>query len=109
MARRAKSSVVELSFLRRERNRDRFFGKDIALPKGRKQNFLPSLNAVPERQGGKQGGRAMYTGTLIEELMATVERAEEQARDHQARTEDAERWFTQSEYVYLEQSYQGVA
>lgn len=51
----------------------------------------------------------MYTGTLIEELMATVERAEEQARDHQARTEDAERWFTQSEYVYLEQSYQGVA
>jgi hypothetical protein len=46
---------------------------------------------------------------LIEELMATVERAEEQVREHQPTTEDVERWFTQSNLVLVEQNYQGVA
>lgn len=34
----------------------------------------------------------MYTGNLIDELMATVERAEEHAREQNSETE-LERWF----------------
>jgi hypothetical protein len=51
----------------------------------------------------------MYTGTLIDELMATVERAEQSTREREALTEEVERWFAQSEFARLEQTYQGVA
>ena len=88
----------------------------------------------------------MYTGTLIDELMATVERAEQGTREREAVTEEVERfiegddftladialgayarrwfgvegiskpqlahlerWFAQSEFARLEQTYQGVA
>lgn len=37
----------------------------------------------------------MYTGTLIEELMATVERAEQQTR---VETADLERWYARVPY-----------
>lgn len=47
----------------------------------------------------------MYTGTLIEDLMATVERAEQQAR---AQQDELESWFASSELV-VEQNYQGAA
>lgn len=50
----------------------------------------------------------MYTGTLIEELMATVERAEQHTRQLD-QGEGVDRWFAQSDFALLEQSYQGVA
>jgi hypothetical protein len=55
------------------------------------------------------GVRVMYTGTLIDELMATVERAEQGTREREAVTEEVERWFSQSDFAHLEQTYQGVA
>jgi hypothetical protein len=39
-----------------------------------------------------QGEAVMYTGNLIEELMATVERAEEHARGQNSEN-DLERWY----------------
>ena len=51
----------------------------------------------------------MYTGTLIDELMATVERAEQSTREREAVAEEVERWFAQSDFARLEQTYQGVA
>jgi hypothetical protein len=50
----------------------------------------------------------MYSGTLIEELTATVERVEAQAPE-QVRTKSVEDWFRQSDFALLEQNYQGVA
>jgi hypothetical protein len=50
----------------------------------------------------------MYTGTLIEDLMATVERAEQQTYQ-QKQNEDVESWFAQSDFALLETNYQGVA
>ena len=99
-----------VGFPQRMRNGNRFSGATSLSLKGEKQN-ISYLLSMPSRRGlgGNQGVRAMYTGTLIEELMATVERAEEQAREHQPTTEDVERWFTQSNLVLLEQNYQGVA
>ena len=55
------------------------------------------------------GVRVMYTGTLIDELMARVERADPGTREREAVTEEVERWFAQSEFARLEQTYQGVA
>jgi hypothetical protein len=43
---------------------------------------LPSLDAVPERLGEENKVKrrlVMYTGTLIDELISTVERTEKQA------------------------------
>ena len=51
----------------------------------------------------------MYTGTLIEELMATVERAEQHTRAPEPVTEDIDRWFADPEFALLERNYQGVA
>jgi len=50
----------------------------------------------------------MYTGTLIEELMATVERAEQQAR---VETADLERWYASAPYemAAIETNLIGVA
>ena len=55
------------------------------------------------------GVRAMYTGTLIEELMATVERAEQTTREREVITAEVDRWFAQSDFSFLEQTYEGVA
>jgi hypothetical protein len=52
----------------------------------------------------------MYTGTLIEELLATVERAEQSSQnDSRLSEEEVNRWFAQSDVVLIEQYYQGVA
>ena len=55
------------------------------------------------------GVRAMYTGTLIEELMATVERAEQTTREREVIKAEVDRWFAQSDCAFLEQTYEGVA
>ena len=52
----------------------------------------------------------MYTGTLIDELMATVERAEQTTREREVIATEVDRWFAQSEFArFLEQTYEGVA
>ncbi|HEX3321877.1 MAG TPA: hypothetical protein VHR84_14310 [Terriglobales bacterium] len=50
----------------------------------------------------------MYSGKLIEELTATVERVEALLPE-QSRTDNVEDWFRQSDFALLEQTYQGVA
>ena len=61
----------------------------------------PSLDAVPERLGGETKVKrrlVMYTGTLIDELISTVERAEK----HAHRTADSQEtklthWYAPTE------------
>ena len=50
----------------------------------------------------------MYTGTLIEELMATVQRAEEHVRQHTDETE-LERWYATAHIASLQASLIEVA
>ena len=60
----------------------RSFRDGIASHKQGENKSLPSLDAVPERLSGESKVKrrlAMYTGTLIDELIATVERAEKHA------------------------------
>src|SRR5439155_18001200 len=59
----------------------RFPGRHRLSLKGRKQN-LPSFDAVPEESEGS-GGWDMYTGTVIDELTAVVERAETRADERE--------------------------
>jgi hypothetical protein len=51
----------------------------------------------------------MYTGTLIDGLMATVERAEQTTREREVIATEVDRWFAQSDFAFLEQTYEGVA
>src|ERR1700680_896588 len=74
----------------------------------------PSLDAVPERLGGETKVKrrlVMYTGTLIDELISTVERAEK----HAHKTSDSQEvnltyWYTATERERaLDSKFLGVA
>jgi len=68
------------------------FRDGIASHKRAKQKFYRSLDAVPERNQGRTGVKAMYKGTLIDDLTKTVERAEAHVREANQETE-LERWY----------------
>jgi hypothetical protein len=76
--------------------------------KGRKQN-LPSLDAVPEKWEGS-GGWDMYTGTVIDELTAVVERVEARV-DEREREDRLAYWYAvaQQELAQFDSSLAGVA
>jgi hypothetical protein len=60
--------------------------------KGETKKSYRSLDAVPERNQGRTGVKAMYKGTLIDDLTKTVERAE--AHLHETNQEaELERWY----------------
>jgi hypothetical protein len=70
---------------------------------------LPSLDAVPERAEGRRR-QEMYTGTLINDLMATVERVESRARQ-QSQEDRLAYWYAlaQQEMAQFESTLAGVA
>jgi hypothetical protein len=76
--------------------------------KGENKN-LPSLDAVPEKSEGS-GGWDMYTGTVIDELTAVVERAETRA-DEREREDRLAYWYAvaQQELAQADFSLAGVA
>jgi hypothetical protein len=78
------------------------------LKQGRIKKSYQSLDAV-RRDSGRQGVKAMYTGTLINELMMVVERTE--ARVHNVTPEnELERWYaTQHQSMLVEADLLGVA
>ena len=66
---------------------------------GAKQKTYRSLDAVPERNYGRTGVRLMYTGTLIDELIKTVEQAEAHARQ-QSQESELERWYAKHHQTF---------
>src|SRR5439155_2066772 len=86
----------------------RFPGRHRLSLKGRKQN-LPSFDAVPEESEGSRGWD-MYTGTVIDELTAVVERAETRA-DEREREDRLAYWYAvaQQELAQADSSLAGVA
>ena len=68
------------------------FRDGIASHKRAKQIFLPISRCRPGENQGRTGVKAMYTGTLIDELTKTVERAEAHVREANQETE-LERWY----------------
>ena len=69
-----------------------FPGRHRISEKGRNKKSYRSLDAVPERNQGRTGVKAMYKGTLIEDLTKTVERAEAHVREANQEGE-LERWY----------------
>jgi hypothetical protein len=60
------------------------------------------------RHSAKTGVRAMYTGTLIDELMKAVERAEKRALDTEPSTEWQHWYATQEPTLCGEAGFLGV-
>jgi hypothetical protein len=62
-----------------------------------------------EKSPGRTGVRAMYTGTLISELMAVVERTEARIYNNE-RESELERWYaSQHSYKVVDAELLGVA
>ena len=72
--------------------RGKVSGTASPLTKGRNKYSYRSLDAAPERNQGRTGVKAMYKGTLIDDLTKTVERAETHVREANQETE-LERWY----------------
>src|SRR6476646_3307685 len=96
-------------------NRDKSFRDGIAsLKQGR--NTTLYLLPVPSRRDGKVERRPhMYTGTLIDELIATVEQTQTRVQRHLPDTRSQEErlayWYAvaQQEVAQIESSLAGVA
>src|SRR5450631_1715122 len=95
--------------------RGKIFRGSIVLSRTRaKHNSLPSLDAVTERREGRNGGH-MYTGTLIDQLMDTVEpteaRTDRRTLDTRSQEEKLAYWYAvaQQEVAQFESSLAGVA
>src|SRR5882724_7224922 len=98
--------------------RDKSFRGGIVLSQHRaKHNSLPSLGAV-RRDGKVERRPKMYTGTLIDELIATVERTEARndrrplrLLDNRSQEEKLAYWYAvaQQEVAQLDSSLAGVA
>src|ERR1700757_3849786 len=75
-----------------------------------KTKILPTSRCRPGEADGRNGRlRAMYTGTLIEELIAAVERAEEHARQS-AQAQSLESWYaTAHSHAEVQPDLLGVA
>jgi hypothetical protein len=77
---------------------------------GFERQILPISRRYPgEKFQGRKGVRAMYTGTLINELMAVVERTEVHLRSTE-RDSELERWYaSQHSNATIEAELLGVA
>jgi hypothetical protein len=84
--------------------------KGGTVSKGSTKNSYRSLAGCPgEKSRGRTGVRAMYTGTLISELMAVVERTEARVYNTE-RDGELERWYaTQQSRAVVEAELLGVA
>ena len=67
------------------------------------------MNSEEQKSRTRTGVRAMYTGTLIKDIMAIVERSEARIRDANPENE-LERWYaSQHQSVHVDADLVGVA